>query len=116
MNNKDKYVKCLEKLKKIRSKNKGKESKEEDTLLDQMDVLWFDLTEKEQKEINTKNTLKKCPICSDGDVIIGDEILNDPYHGIGSHFASCSKCTAKGMIKDNICYNWLAATKGNMNV
>jgi len=47
-----KYLKMLVNLRSIRMKNDGKESKEEDDLLDQMDEVWLGLTEEEHKFIN----------------------------------------------------------------
>lgn len=46
------YLKMLVNLRSIKMKNDGKESKEEDDLLDQMDRVWTNLTPEEQKFIN----------------------------------------------------------------
>jgi len=57
----------------------------------------------------------KCPMCSNGEVVVGDEITNDPilvkFYGNGAHFAVCSVCTAGGVVKDGVCHNWLVRTK-----
>jgi len=68
--------------------------------------------------IAQKGNSMKCPICSKGDVIIGNQIANDPlsvrYYGAGAQFATCSICNAAGVVKDGICLNWLgSANNGN---
>jgi hypothetical protein len=56
----------------------------------------------------------KCPICSKGDVIMGNEIIKDPllvqFYGAGAQFATCSICTAGGVVKDGSCIKWLVRT------
>jgi len=46
-----KYLELLEKLISIRSTNNGRESLEEDTLLEEMDREWLNLSEEEKNEI-----------------------------------------------------------------
>lgn len=47
------YRKFLDELKNIRQIHNGQESIEEDELLEQMDSLWRELTEKEKEEIQS---------------------------------------------------------------
>lgn len=52
MSNQDKYIKLLEKLRAMRSKNGSADNRQDDDLCDEMDNLWHKLTLKERKEIN----------------------------------------------------------------
>ena len=58
----NKYVSSLNELTKIRQKHNDKESKEEDKLLDKMDVLWWKLTENERALMNRKELDKTISI------------------------------------------------------
>lgn len=59
---KTKYLALDNALTAIRTKNAGKESPEEDALLDQMDKAWYNLTDREQRllsKIPAVETLRK---------------------------------------------------------
>ena len=50
MTNLEKYQQMLKKLAEIRKKHNQQESDEEDALLDEMDVIWYKLTEDEKQQ------------------------------------------------------------------
>jgi hypothetical protein len=53
-----------------------------------------------------KNGMSKCPICCEGDVIVGSKITNDEMFN-NSFLASCTNCTSTGFITNfGMCYAW----------
>ena len=57
MTAKQKYLELERNLFIIRKKNDNVDSQEEDNLLDEMDVIWEEMTEQEQKEVNEINNV-----------------------------------------------------------
>jgi len=54
----------------------------------------------------------KCPMCLNGEVIIGDSVgtddrLMEKMYGSDAHYATCSVCTAGGVVAGELCLSWL---------
>lgn len=52
----DHYEKLNERLAQVRRLNNNEESKEEDLILDQMDLIWIKLNDEEKSKLNTKTS------------------------------------------------------------
>lgn len=46
------YQKLLKRLHDLRKKNKGKESEEEDNILEEMDTVWFEMSDKDRETLD----------------------------------------------------------------
>jgi len=55
------YLKLKEALERTRQKHAGKNSEEEEFLLDEMDAAWLKLSEEERREVNRINYTPSLP-------------------------------------------------------
>lgn len=47
----DKYIQLEQKMDKVRAEHGGRDSAEEDALLDEMDIVWWAMSPEEQSEV-----------------------------------------------------------------